>query len=364
MTKNKFLFTIIVVILMATLLFGFIYFNKNSLFNHDSVVNPNNIVNNNEQIPQKINVNLAGTSYNGWLHTDGSILENEKNEPIQLHGLSSHGINWFSDVITKENMKYLKDNWNINVFRLAVYTSVGGDGYVFYPKDIDERISEIVDIAVDLDVYVIIDWHTLEDNNPQTYQNNAVAFFDKFSKKYSDIPNVIYEICNEPNGNDVTWVNNVKPYAESIIPVIRQNSPKSLIIVGTPSWCTDLKSVVNNPISFENVMYSCHFYSGSHGKELRNEIIYCQNNDIPIFISECGLTDASGNGLLYFDSFIEWIEFINLNNLSWTYWSFSNKFESSAILTEDYTNNQPISDYLTESGIFIKKIFEDYTDKK
>lgn len=49
---------------------------------------------------------------------------------------------------------------------------------------------------------------------------------------------MLYEICNEPNGN-VTWNDNVKPYAETVIPVIRANT-NAIILVGSPTWSQDL----------------------------------------------------------------------------------------------------------------------------
>lgn len=282
------------------------------------------------------NIDKTTVSYNGWIHTNGANLENEKNEKIQLKGLSSHGIEWFSDVITFENLENLKKTWGINVFRIAMYTDSHGSGYIYNPNENREKVYKIIDMATSLDMYVVVDWHILNDNNPQLHKQEAKVFFDEVSKKYSNTPNVIYEICNEPNGNEVTWERHIKPYAEEIIPIIRNNSEKSLIIVGTPDWCKKLKKAADNPINFKNIAYSCHFYSGTHGSELREQIDYCIEKNIPIFVSECGLTNASGDGEVYFDKFSEWINYLNSKNISWIYWSFSNKDESSAILLPEY----------------------------
>ena len=67
------------------------------------------------------------------------------------------------------------------------------------------------------------------------------------SKKYQDIPNVLFEICNEPNG-DVTWDEDIKPYAQEITKTIRNNYSDSIILVGTPNWSKDLESVRKNPL--------------------------------------------------------------------------------------------------------------------
>lgn len=321
-------------------------------------------------------------AYTGWLKTKGAELQNQHGERIQLRGLSSHGIQWFPDVITYDNLKELKEDWRVNVFRLAMYTDPNVDGYIAHPEESKEFIKKVVDYAKELDLYIIIDWHILSDNNPQTYQDDAIKFFDEMSKEYKDTPNVIYEICNEPNGYDVKWDTNVKPYAEEVIKTIRKNCPKSLIIVGTPNWCTDIKSVADNPIGASNIVYSCHFYAGTHKRELRDDIDYCINKNIPIFVSECGITNATGNGEIYEESFNEWVEYMNENSLSWVFWSFCNKDESSSILRVDYKSVQEdeidpntsdgenienenkdesqisvrLDDYLTETGKIVKSL--------
>lgn len=300
-------------------------------------------------------------SKNGWLSVNSTNLQNEKKQNIQLTGLSSHGIQWYSDIITYNNLKQLKNDWGINIFRVAMYS----EAYISNPEELKQKLINIVDYCIDLDMYVIIDWHILNDSNPNTYYEQSNTFFNELSKKYESTPNVIYEICNEPNGNVVTWDDEIKPYAEKIINTIRTNNPNSLIIVGTPDWCKKLKPVADNPLDYDNIAYSCHFYSGSHGKDLQNDIDYALNKNICIFVSECGLTDATGDGQLYFDEFNEWIDFLNKRNISWLFWSFSAKNESSSILLPEYTLNSTnenssnnINNYLSDSGKFIKKFFK------
>lgn len=390
---------LIIILLTAIVLlasFLFIHQTQSPVFKNES---------NNDKKQENIDIQTIDkttVSYNSWLHTNGAKLENSKGEQIQLRGISSHGIEWFSDLITYDNLTTLKNDWHINTFRIAMYSK----SYIKDPSLYYDKVTNIVDMAIDLDMYVIVDWHILEDKNPQTYKEEAKQFFSQISQKYKNTPNIIYEICNEPNGSNVTWDGQIKPYAEEIIPIIRDNAPNSLIIVGTPNWCKQLDQAANNPLSFNNIVYACHFYSGSHKEELRNKINYCLQRDIPIFVSECGLTDATGNGNVYFDEFNTWINYLNNNNISWIYWSFSNKDESSAVLKSDYTvkkiteynedqnipyneisvetnqnnteikeinndsngqenisdNNEVlnINDYLTKSGDFIKGIFQSY----
>ena len=290
-------------------------------------------------------------SYNGYLKVSGTKLVNEKDEDFILKGVSSHGIQWFNDLYTKNNIKVLKEDWDTNVFRIAMYTKEGG---FIDDSSIKDKVEKIVDDCISLDMYVIVDWHILSDNNPTTYTESSKRFFDEISKKYKDKPNVIYEICNEPNGN--TSFDDINKYANEVIPVIRKNSPKSLIIVGTPNWSQDVDRVVK--LDYDNIMYSLHFYSGSHKEELRNKARSALNNNTPIIVSEFGVSEASGNGGIYFDETDKWIKFLKENNISIISWNLSNKNETSAILKEN--TNVVKDENLTSTGIYLKDIFKKY----
>lgn len=294
-------------------------------------------------------------SYNQWLKVEKTSLKNSKNENFTLKGISSHGLQWYSDILTYNNLKRLKDTWKINVFRLAMYTDE--NGYISKKEETKNTLKRIVKDLVDLDMYVIIDWHILKDNNPNIYKEDAKKFFSEISELYKNTPNVIYEICNEPNGNNVNW-SDVKSYAEEVIPIIRKNSPNSLIIVGTPFWCQQLQPAADNPLKFDNLLYSCHFYAGTHKQNLRDEVSKALAKNLPIIISEFGTTDASGNGKVDIEESKKWIKFLNEKNISYINWSFAYKNESSALLLENYSKHlsQDFNNYLSESGKFIKSV--------
>ncbi len=304
-------------------------------------------------------------SYNGWLKVNEKNLVNSKNQKVQLYGVSSHGIQWYKDLYTYDNLKNLKENWGINTFRIAMYTEPKENGYIKF-NDLKKDVITIVDYAIELDMYVIIDWHILKDNDPLKYKNEALDFFNEMSNKYKNKKNVIYEICNEPNG-DISWEENVKPYAEEVIKIIRKNSKKSLIIVGIPDWCKDLDSVLKSPLEYDNIIYSVHFYAGTDGKSLKEAIDKFRKNDLSVFVSECGITNASGDGKMYKEEFREWINYLNEYNISWIFWSFSNKDETSSIIDDDYdmlqSSNLDFNDYLTETGEIVKDIFLQYKNR-
>ena len=305
-------------------------------------------------IPREIKFNSSSTIEKITIVVDSLVGISSKK--ITLKGISSHGLQWYSDILTYNNLKNLKETWKINVFRIAMYTDE--NGYIAKKEETKNNLIKIVNDLIDLDMYVIIDWHILSDNNPNIYKEDSKAFFEEISTLYKDTPNVIYEICNEPNGDSITWDNDVKPYAEEIIPIIRKNSPNSLIIVGTPNWCQKLKPSVQNPLNYKNILYSCHFYAGTHKQELRDEVSYALENGLPVIISEWGTTDASGNGQVDVDESKTWIDFLKRNNISFINWSFSNKNESSALLKSDFNNQKDFNSYLTESGNLVKSLLK------
>ncbi|MGM9835099.1 MAG: glycoside hydrolase family 5 protein [Bacilli bacterium] len=306
--------------------------------------NSNNSINNSTTSNPKNNF----VSYNGNLKVKGTSIVNQYDEEIQLKGISSHGLQWYGDYINENNIKILRDEWNSNVFRIAMYTAE--NGYI-QNKNIRETLIEKIDLLISMDMYVIIDWHILSDGNPLTYVRESKEFFDFISKKYADVPNVIYEICNEPNGAD--WNNHIKPYADQVIPVIRKNSQKSIIIVGTNTWCQDILEPINNRINDENVMYAVHFYAGTHTNWLRDRVSQALNSGLPIFVSEWGTSKADGNGGVFTDEAQKWIDFMKENNISWCNWSLSDKNETSALLKPGAGVNG--INLLSESGEFVKK---------
>ncbi len=304
---------------------------------------------------KNINEDPHGVRHNGWLSVDSSNIVNEHNEVFQMRGISSHGIQWFGDLYNYENLKYLKEQWGINVFRVAMYTDSDIDGYVSHPE-LYERATQIIDDCVELDMYVIIDWHILNDSDPRIHQNEAREFFERISQQYQNTPNVIYEICNEPNG-ETKW-EDVKQYANEIIPVIRNNSPKSLIVVGSPNWSRDLSSIALAPLDFSNIAYALHFYSGVDNQTLRTKIDNFREKGFAVFVTECGATNETGDGKLFADAFKRWTDYLDEKQISWLFWSFSNKEETSSIVQPDFENGQEIDLKLTETGQMLKTILK------
>ncbi len=292
----------------------------------------------------------GGVSENGQLRVEGTRLVNDAGQPVVLRGMSSHGIQWYPQFASSGAMASLTAR-GANLFRVAAYSAEGG--YTSDPNGVLEKTFAAADNAIANDMYVIIDWHILSDGDPLANADKGEEFLKKAAERYKDSPAVIYEICNEPNGG-ISWSGNVKPYAERVIPAIRGIDPDAVILVGSPQWSQNVNEAADDPLSFDNIMYTCHFYAGTHGQWLRDRIDYALSKGAPIFVSEWGTSAADGNGGVFLDESREWLDFLNQRGISWANWSLCDKDETSAALSSGasadggWTEND-----LSESGKFV-----------
>ncbi|MCL1954529.1 MAG: glycoside hydrolase family 5 protein [Spirochaetes bacterium] len=292
----------------------------------------------------------------GQLRVEGTYLLAADGKPVQLRGISSYGLQYAGKYANEEVLRWLRDDWNMQIWRAALYLSEGG--YITQPS-IKSKVIDSVEAALKLGLYVIIDWHVHMDQDPRMYQRYAIEFFAEMAQRYGSYPNVLYEICNEPNGRQTTWGEAVKPYAEAVIAEIRKYDPDNIIIVGTPTWSQDVDIAAGDPIQGINIMYTLHFYAGTHGEELRRKAQTAIDKGLALFVTECGTSQATGGGGVFEEKFLEWLSFLKKHQISWVNWSLTNKGEDSGILIMNadregkghWTENE-----LSQSGKFIRGI--------
>lgn len=268
----------------------------------------------------------------GALHVSGTQLVDTLGNPVQLRGISTHGLAWYPEYVNEECFREFREEWGMNLVRLAMYTGESG-GYCTGGNrdDLKKLVKDGVAYATDCGMYVIIDWHILSDGNPNTYLEEAKAFFGEMAETYAEYTNVLYEICNEPNGG-TSW-SDVKKYAEQVIEVIREKDEDGIILVGTPNWCQYVEQAAADPVSgYENIMYTLHFYAATHTDSLRDAMVKAVGNGLPVFVSEYGICDASGSGAIDTYQADKWMELLDEYGISSVTWNLSNKSETSAIL--------------------------------
>lgn len=293
----------------------------------------------------------AAPSVTGALHVDGTRLCGRDGTPVQLRGISTHGLAWFPEYVNEACFAWLHDEWNINVIRLAMYTAEYGGYCTDGDKEqLKQLVRDGVAYARAQDLYAIIDWHILSDGDPMQHLDEATTFFAEMSEEYADAEHVLYEICNEPDGG-ATW-SGIKTYAEQVIEAIRENDKDAVIIVGTPNWSQYVDEAARDPITgCDNLMYALHFYAASHKEELRERLREAVDAGLPVFVTEYGICDASGNGAIDEAEADAWIGLLDSLGISHVAWNLSDKAETSAILLDscEKTDGFAESD-LSESG--------------
>ena len=313
---------------------------------------------------------------NGALSVVGTDLVNQDGEPIQLRGMSTYGMNGMYNFVNPAIVQTLAEDWGCSVIRLAMYTYSSGDAYVSDPDKYYSQMEEYIQYCIDQGVYVICDWHILFDGDPNEYKDQAIDFFDRISAEFGEYPNLIYEICNEPNGpcfdnpdQLVDWENCIRPYAVDVIDTIRANDPDNVIIVGTAHWSSDVELAALNPIEGDNLMYTIHFYAGSSGQEKRDKVDAALELGLPIFCTEWGTSQDSGSGGVYPESTYEWMEYFDEHNISWCNWSIGGsvvessnalKYVSHALTMEEKMAGHWPDEFISESGLLVRDILLSY----
>ncbi|MGX1928979.1 glycoside hydrolase family 5 protein [Flagellimonas sp. 2504JD4-2] len=284
----------------------------------------------------------------GQLSVNKNKMVDKNGTPVQLRGMSFYWSQWVGKYYTAETVKWLKDDWQCNVIRAALAVEHGG--YLANPEVEKQKIVTVIDSALEHGLYVIIDWH---DHNAENHSDEAIAFFGEMAQKYGHYPNVIYETYNEPL--KLSWSNVLKPYHDAVIAEIRKYDPDNLIICGTPNWSQDVDDVIFSKIDDPNVMYTLHYYAATHKKALRDKALVAINNDIPLFVTEYGVSEANGDGTINAEEAEIWWNFLDEHGISHLNWSIADKDELSAALKPgaSTTGDWPLSD-LTTSGTMIR----------
>ncbi len=277
------------------------------------------------------------------LYVDGTKLMAEgSSEPVVLKGVSIAWHNFWPSVIaeksfyTENTVNQLVQNWGAKVVRAAIGadalnnepTLPGSElpGYIGEPEYSLERLYEVVDACIANGVYVVVDWHS-----HHLHLEEATEFFTAVASRYSDCPNVIYELYNEPVED--SW-ESLKAYGESLIETITSISTvEPVILMGCPHWDQDINLPAADPITtYKNIMYTVHFYAATHKQYLIDRTAQAIADGLPVFISECGGCEANGNGYLDEESWNNWTSFAKANDISVIAWSLSEKDETCSML--------------------------------
>ena len=288
----------------------------------------------------------------GQLRVCGTRVCSASGQPVQLKGQSSMWLNWEGNYsVNKAGMQWMRDNWNLTVFRAAMGVEPSG-AYLSNPARATQMVDTIVQNAIDLGVYVIVDWH---DHNAHNHRSQAVSFFSEMAAKWGHYPNVLWETYNEPL--NVSWSSVLKPYHEAVVSAIRRRDPDNLIVLGTPTWSQAVDQAANDPLSGSNLLYTLHFYSCTHTQGLRDRANRALSRGLPLFVTEWGATHADGgtDGRVCLSEGQRWHDWMNANGIGWAAWKLDGCSDSSCILRRGAPANGGWTDsWLQGHGPFVR----------
>jgi endoglucanase len=293
---------------------------------------------------------------NGQLRVCGVNLCNQYGRPIQLRGMSTHGLQWFAQCYNDSALDTLATDWRSDLLRISMYVQEGG--YETNPSGFTAQVNRLVDEAQERGMYAMIDFHTLTPGDPMFNLDRAKTFFAAVSARNASKNNVIYEITNEPNG--VSW-QTIKNYAEQVIPVIRANDPDAVIIVGTRGWSSlgvsegsNHNEIVANPVNASNIMYAFHFYAASHQGNYRSEVERAAAR-LPLFVTEFGTVTYTGGGAVDIGSSTAWLDLLDRLKIGYANWTYSDANEGSGAFRAGTCNGSNYgTSTLSESGTFMR----------
>jgi len=273
----------------------------------------------------------------GRLSALGNRIVDESGTAIRLRGVS---LFWSSDLYgsryyNKDVFRWLRDDWGVQVVRTAM--GVESDNHQHFVSPDTRVIEEAVEAAIELEIYIIINWHAYN-----RWADQAQQFFSNMAKRYGSFPNVLFETWNEPQ-HGYKWVGNpglaIKTYHEQVVPKIREHSD-NLIILGSEFWSLRPDSVVNDFLAGSNLAYTMHFYAGNddpdHNDRGRRAVETVLSKGKPVFVTEWGLghTHAFAGILteLDFKSTQVWQDFMAKHSISDMVFHLSDKNEALAAL--------------------------------
>jgi endoglucanase len=273
---------------------------------------------------------------NGQLRVCGRQLCNQIGKPIQLRGMSTHGLQWYANCVNDTSLTVLAREWGADVLRISMYIQEGG--YETDPAGFTAKVDEYIQKAYDRGIYAIVDWHMLSPGDPHFNLARAKTFFQQIAARHKDKTNILYEIANEPS--DVHW-SSIKSYADQLIPVIRAQDPDGVVLVGTEDWSSlgasgdgqGVSRILANPVNATNIMYTFHFYAASHDDYYLNTFRDAIAK-LPMFVTEFGTQEATGDGGNNFTRAQQYLDLMAQNKVSWVNWNYSDDMRSGAVFTE------------------------------
>lgn len=268
---------------------------------------------------------------------------------------------------TKDHFAKAKE-WGANIIRLPIHpTAWRRQGQEKYLALLEDGIKW----ATELDMYIIIDWHSIGNLRTEMYQSpnyettrkETYEFWRLMAKTYSGNNTVaFFELFNEPttyNGQlgKLPW-SEWKAMNEEMISIIRANGGTAIPLVAGFNWAYDLTQIKYSPIEAEGIGYVSHPYPQKRNKPWEDQWTkdwgYVKNT-YPVILTEIGFSYPDDRGahipVISDESYGEAITaYCKERNISYVAWVFDPYWAPMMISDWDYTP--------TRFGAYFKKALQ------
>ncbi len=243
----------------------------------------------------------AGTINMPWLTTSGRFIKDPAGNTVILRGVSLVDTSLraldtsYTAVALTNTLTNSANGWYARVIRYPVYPgpSDGSPGWIANPDTyFNNHLNPAIQNCVARQIYCIIDWHYSSDYTGSEINAATRNFWSYIAPRYANIPNVIFELYNEPINPDnwETWKATAQPWVN----LIRDAAPNNLILIGGPRWSQNLSSAASSPFVGNNLVYVAHIYP-QHEQSNWDSWFGNAADAVPFFITEWGWQNGGVN---------------------------------------------------------------------
>jgi endoglucanase len=279
---------------------------------------------------------VEGADLLSQIKINGTQFVNTQGDTIQFRGVS---------IADPDKIEY-QGHWNKQIFERVKNLGANIVRLPIHPfawrTRTPEKYLKLLDDAVkwstELDIYIIIDWHSIGNLKTGLFQDpmyitsyTETLYFWKMIAKHFAGHNTIafYELFNEPTTyreglGSITW-EEWREMNEDMIRVIRAFDKETIPLVAGFDWAYDLTPLNFDPVRAEGIGYVSHPYG--HKRTPPYEPKWEENfgfasSQFPVFITEFGFTlgDISMKDNIEYGKAI--IKYLEDKKISWSWWVF------------------------------------------
>lgn len=238
---------------------------------------------------ESFELSAKNATYAQKLMVKNGVIVNEEGNNVVLQGLMVPEVRRL-DRDGKFNKEYFEEVFSCggNVIRIPIHPDEWEQDEYYLWRYLDP----VVEWAVENNKYVILDLHFIGniengkgDEMPDIKtepKQFSLDFWNLVAGYFKDVPNVIFEIYNEPTTIDTnTW----RESAQLLVDTIRNKGAEQIIIVSGTDYSYNVSYWAKNPMQESNIIYAAHIFPNrKQGLQMLDDA----SDSIPVIVTEWG----------------------------------------------------------------------------